>query len=135
MEVSAIVNSPVQHQKQVKRSKVASSFLSGAGIGAAINGFQNFAQQKSILKNGDAFIKNMTDEIAKISEPELKAQAEKAAEATKEFIKAGKVNLKSIGIAAIGGALLFGTVFAGVEIISNAIKNRKANKSAQPKQV
>ncbi|MBR6164146.1 hypothetical protein IKQ26_09725 [bacterium] len=131
MEVSAIQNSPMQHQKQVKRNNILTSALSGAGIGAAINGFQSFSQQKQLLKNGDAFIKNMTEEIAQITEPELKQQAEKVAQATTDFIKAGKINLKAIGINALKGALMFGIVFAGVEVISNAIRNAKAKKQAK----
>lgn len=135
MEVSAIQNSPIQHQKQVKRSSVMTSALSGAGIGAVINGLQCYSQQKQLLKNGDVLIKNMTEEIAKITEPELKQQAEKVAEETAKFVKAGKINLKGIGLNALKGALMFGIVFAGVELISKAIKGSKAKKAAKAQQV
>ncbi len=136
MEVSAIQNTPIPQQKQIQCNTVLTSALSGAGIGAVINGFQSFSHQKQLLKNGDVVIKNMAEEIAKISEPEMKQQAESVFNATKKFITKGKISPKAIGINALKGAVMFGVVFAAVEVISKAIKGAKAKKPAlAPKQV
>lgn len=134
MEVSAIQNTPIPKQNQVKRNTVLTSALGGAGIGAVINGFQSFSQQKQLLKNGDVVIKNMAEEIGKITEPEMKKQAQSVLDATQKFIAEGKISPKAIGINALKGAVMFGAVFAAVEVISKAIKAAKAKKAAQPPQ-
>lgn len=138
MEVSAIVNSPAQQQKQAKRNGVLRSAVAGAGIGGVLNGVQSFVQQKAFIKNGDAFLKNMTEEIGKISDEEIKKAAVDTFQKAENFIKAGKVDMKAVGLTALKGAALFGAVFAGIELISNAFAARKAKKQnaqAQAKQV
>ena len=133
MEVSAIVNSPKQQQKQTNRNRVLVSAASGAGIGAVINGVQSYAQQKSILKAGDEYVKRLGEELVKITDPQQKQEAAEVIKMTQDFVHSGKVNLKTVGITALKGALMFGAVFAGVELISNAIKNAKAKKQASAK--
>ena len=133
MEVSAIVNSPKQQQKQTNRNRVLVSAASGAGIGAVINGVQSYAQQKSILKAGDEYVKRLGEELVKITDPQQKQEAAEVIKMTQDFVHSGKVNLKAVGITALKGALMFGAVFAGVELISNAIKNAKAKKQASAK--
>ena len=136
MEVSAIGNSPVKQQKQVKRNGVLRSAAAGAGIGAVINGIQNFASQKALIKNGDAFLKNMSEEIGQIPDENIKKAAVESFHKAEQFIKAGKVDLKAVGLTALKGAVMFGAVFAGVELISNALAARKNNKQqTQAKQI
>lgn len=131
MEVSAIVNSPAQQQKQVKRNGVLRAAIGGAGIGAVINGVTNFAGQKSLLKHGDAYLKNMTEVIENTAEPTVKEAYTKIAEELQTFLKNGKVDMKQLGKNALRGAVTFGIFFAGFELISNAIKNHKAKKASK----
>ena len=134
MEVSAIANSPVQQKKQPAKSSVLRTAVGGATIGAAVNGIKSFVSQKSILKNGDVYIKQITDAMEQTTEPALKEHLKTVAEATENYVKRGKVDIKAVGSMALKGALMFGVVFAGVELISRAFRKGKA-KAAQPKQV
>ena len=134
MEVSAIVNSPAQQKKQAAKSNVLRSAIGGAGIGAALHGFQAFSAQKQILKNGDVYLKEISEKMAEVAEPAVKEQLQGYADKLAKFIEGGKVDLKAIGKSALKGAAMCAAVFAGVELISSAIKKGKAKK-AQPKQV
>ena len=131
MEVSAIVNSPAQQQKQVKRNGVLGAAISGAGIGAVVNGISNFAGQKSLLKNGDVYLKSMAEAAQQVTEPAAKEVYQKAAEELQTFIKNGKVDFKKVGKNALHGAITFAAFFAGFELISSAIRNHKAKKAAK----
>ncbi len=134
MEVSAIGNSPAPQQKKAKKGSILKSAIGGATIGAAVNGVQAVAQQKAILKNGDVFLKEIVETMNQIPDPVAKEEFAKIAEATEQFIKGGKLNMKAVGMTALKGAAMFGLVFAGFEVISNIVKKAKAKK-AQPKQV
>lgn len=134
MEVSAIVNSPAQKQKQAAKSGLLRTAAGGATIGAAINGIKAFTSQKAILKNGDVYLKQITDAMEQATEPAVKEQLKTFFDATEKFVKGGKVNMKAVGLTALKGAAMCALFVTGIELVSRLFKKSKA-KTAQPKQV
>ena len=132
-KLNAINNFQKEHQKNIERKNVLNNALTGAGIGAVVNGIQSFTEQKNILNRGTEYLDELTLKAAKetTSQTEYLKIYTQVIEPVKDIIKHGKVNFSLVGKAALTGAVIFGSVFAAAEIISNTFKNIKSkNKQA-----
>jgi len=124
-----------QTNNNVKTIAIAGG--AGAAAGAAINGCGCYLSQKSALANPKAFLDNAQktiDEFKKSDVPKETVSAlEDALEKSKEFIKKGKIDFKTITKKAAGGAAVFAAIGAVVGLIIS--KNKKPNENNQNKSI